>query len=272
MNYQEFKPTGILKDFIQCYFICETEANVLSEDNVFASGVLEIMFNLGTTNKQFNLNGTLVTEPNIQLWGQVLKPMVIKSFGKHSMFGIRFFSHTAACFFAESIEEFNDAVFNLEDIIGNKINLLHERLLESDTLSQKIELTECFLIERLLRFDKKKMRSKLNLTNAIMQELQKDNRTENMEAMALRYGISSRYLQKIFLHYSGLTPQLYRKISRFQKSLYLVADKNSSLTSIAHDCGYFDQSHFIKDFKKFTGTTPSDFQPESSTELLAYLK
>ena len=270
MNYQEFKPTGILKDFIQCYFICETETNVLSEDKVFASGFLEIMFNLGTTSKQFSVNDNFVAEPDIQLWGQVLRPMVIKSFGKHSIFGIRFFSHTAACFFNESIEQFNDAVFDLEDVIGNKISELHEKLLASDTLIRKIELTEHFLIERLLRFDKKL--SKLNLTNAIMHELKQDDSIVNIEVIASRYNISSRYLQKIFMQYSGLTPHLFRKISRFQKSLFLVANNNSSLTSIAHHCGYFDQSHFIKDFKKFTGTLPSDFQPESSTELLAYLK
>jgi len=65
---------------------------------------------------------------------------------------------------------------------------------------------------------------------------------------------------------------LFRKISRFQKSLYLLANNNDSLTSIAHHCGYFDQSHFIKDFKEFTGTTPSEFHLESSTELIALLK
>jgi len=270
MNYQEFKPKGILKDFIQCYFTCETETNVLSEDKVFASGSIEIMFNLGATRKQFSLNGNLMTEPDIQLWGQVLKPVDIKSFGKHSIFGIRFFAHTATCFFNEAIEQFNDAVFNLEDVMGNKANGVHSKLLESDTIIQKIEVTENFLKERLLLFGKKT--NKLDLVSAVMNELLQEECKVNMNTMALRYGISSRYLQKIFLQYSGVTPNLFRKISRFQKSLYLLANNNDSLTSIAHHCGYFDQSHFIKDFKEFTGTTPSEFHLESSTELIALLK
>ena len=152
MNYQEFKLKGTLKDFIQCYFTCETETNVLSEDKVFASGSIEIMFNLGATRKQFSLNGNLITEPDVQLWGQVLKPVAIKSLGKHSIFGIRFFSHTAICFFNEAIEQFNDAVFNLEDVIGNKVNEVHSKLLASHTIIQKIEITERFFKGKALTF------------------------------------------------------------------------------------------------------------------------
>lgn len=270
MNYQEYKPKGILKDFIQCYFTCETETNVLSEDKVFASGSIEIMFNLGATRKQFSLNGNCITEPGIQLWGQVLKPVEIQSFGKHSVFGIRFFSHTAICFFNEAIEQFNDAVFNLEDVVGNTINEVYSKLLEAPATIQKIAIVEKFLIERLLLFDKKI--NKLNLVSNVMSELVQDEGKVNMNRIADRHGVSSRYLQKIFLQYSGVTPNLFRKINRFQKSLYLVANNNNSLTSIAHDCGYFDQSHFIKDFKEFTGTTPSDFNIENSTELVALLK
>ncbi|MBD1362717.1 helix-turn-helix transcriptional regulator [Mucilaginibacter sp. ZT4R22] len=94
---------------------------------------------------------------------------------------------------------------------------------------------------------------------------------ENINAVASRYGISSRYLQTIFLNYSGLSPNLFTKIARFQKSLSLVAGTELSLTTIAYECGYFDQSHFIKDFKFFTGSAPSWFSPESSTDLYATL-
>jgi len=270
MNYQEFKPKGVLKEFIQCYFICETETDVLTDDNVFASGFLEIMFNLGATRKEFSINGRLVAEPDIQLWGQVLKPMQIKSYGKHAVFGVRFYPHTAVCFFNENIQQFNDAVFNLEDVIGNTIKELHSKLLEAESIIKKIALTEAFLMERLLCFDKKL--NKLNLIHSVAYELLLDNNKVNMNRIATSHGISSRHLQTIFLQYSGLTPNLFRKINRFQKSLYLLVNNNDSLTSIAHHCGYFDQSHFIKDFKEFTGSTPSGFQPESSTELIALLK
>ena len=98
----------------------------------------------------------------------------------------------------------------------------------------------------------------------IMNEIRQEDFFDNIENVANRYGITSRYLQKLFLQYTGLTPKLYSKINRFQNSLRLVIKKDISLTSIAYDCGYFDQSHFIRDFKSFTGLTPSDYSSENS--------
>src|SRR5690349_21860955 len=98
MNYKEYSPGKLLKDHVQCYFTCESETDVLSEDKVFATGCVEIMFNIGASRKQTVINGEVIKEPLIQLWGQTVRPLAISSFGKHSMFGIRFFAHTASCF------------------------------------------------------------------------------------------------------------------------------------------------------------------------------
>jgi AraC-like DNA-binding protein len=98
----------------------------------------------------------------------------------------------------------------------------------------------------------------------------KEDFFDNIENVASRYGITSRYLQKLFLQYTGLTPKLYSKINRFQNSLKLVTKKDTSLTSIAYDCGYFDQSHFIREFKSFTGFTPSGYSLEKSPITIAF--
>jgi len=269
MRYQEFRPNSFLKNYVQCYFVCETDTAVFTQDKVFATGFIEIMFNLGTDGPQQLINGDLTTKPDIQLWGQTIQPFTFSSFGKHSMFGIRFFPHTAACFFNEPIEEFNDQVIDFKDIGSKEIVLLHAKLWDAKSLDRRIELVEEFLLRRLSLFMNKFTR--LALVNSIMHDLSKDDFFENINSVASRYGVSSRYLQKIFLSYSGLGPNLFCKIAGFQKSIHLVAGKDLSLTSIAHQCGYFDQSHFIKDFKFFTGSAPSRFSPESSTDLLVAL-
>ena len=270
MRYTEYSPGIFLKDYVQCYFVCETDTAVFTEDKVFATGFIEIMFNLGDDGPQQLINGDFIKQPDIQLWGQTIQPFTFTSFGKHVMFGIRFFTHTAACFFNERIAEFNDQVIDFKDIGGKETVLLHSRLLEAGSTGERIELVEAFLLKRLFRFEDKFNR--LKLVNSIMHDLTKDDFFENINSVSSRYGISSRYLQTIFLNYSGLTPSLFSKIARFQKSVHLVAGKHASLTTIAHQCGYFDQSHFIKDFKFFTGSIPSQFSPESSTDLFVALK
>jgi AraC-like DNA-binding protein len=269
MRYREFFPGDILKHYVQCYFICESDAAFIVEDKVYATGFVEIMFNLGANSPQKIENGDLVYQPDVQLWGQTIRPFTFTSIGKHTMFGVRFFAHTAACFFDEPIETFNDQVIDFNDIAGKDGRLFYIKLVEAGTLDKRIKLVEKFLLKRLSYFGSKL--AKLKLMTSITQELGQDDFFENINSVAARYGLSSRYLQKIFLTYSGLTPSLFSKINRFQKSLKMVVKKGLSLTAIACECGYYDQSHFIKDFKYFTGFVPSHFHPESSTDFFASL-
>lgn len=269
MQYSEFRPQGILKNYIQCYFVCGSDTTIFTQDKVFASGHVEIMFNLGTSGFQQIRAGGLLKQPGIQLWGQTIQPFTFATGGRHEMLGIRFFPHTAAFFFEESIAEFNNQLIDFAEIGGKAALLLHSKLMETARLDRRIELVEEFLLFRLSLLERKL--DKAALVNSIMRELTKDDFFENISAIASRYGVSSRYLQQVFLKYSGLSPHLFSKIARFQKSLHMVVEKDIPLTTIAHECGYFDQSHFIKDFKFFTGSVPSRFSPESSTDLSAAL-
>jgi len=269
MLYREYFPGEMLKQYVQCYFLCGNDSPAMIDDSVFASGFVEIMFNIGDDGPQKLTNGKLVSQPPVQLWGQTIQPLSFTTTGKHTMLGVRFFTHTAACFFDEPIDTFNDQVIDFNDIKGGDARLLYIQLLEANTLAKRIELLEAFLLARLARFAPKFDR--LSMISSIMQELNGKDFFENINSVASRYGLSSRYLQKLFISYSGLGPNLFSKISRFQKSLHMVAQKQLSLTAIAHECGYYDQSHFIKDFKYFTGSVPSHFQPASSTDLTASL-
>ena len=144
---------------------------------------------------------------------------------------------------------------------------MHSRLLDTKSLIDRIHLIEKFLLDKLTHSEKKIKR--IDLIKDVMSELTKDDFFDNINNVAARYGITSRYLQKLFAQHTGLTPKLYSKINRFQNSLVLVAQKNTPLTSIAYECGYFDQSHFIREFKSFTGQTPSSFTAEDSSAVLA---
>jgi AraC-like DNA-binding protein len=267
MNYKEIIPGERLKQYVKCYYIYESSTDAAFEDTVFPSGCMEIIFNLGTGKWQTATADGLVTNPSIELWGQITQPLPIKSIGKNTMLGIRFYPHAAAYFLNDKVELFNNQVIDFSDISGNAVRMLYSKLLETMAWNKRIELVEDFLFHRF-SLSERKLNNGAVVSN-IMNEMGQDDFFDNIENVASRYGITSRYLQKLFLQYTGLTPKLYSKINRFQNSLRLVTKKDTSLTSIAYDCGYFDQSHFIREFKSFTGFTPSGYAFESSPITLA---
>lgn len=268
MKYKEYIPGDALKNYVKCYYVFESDTAAVFEDKAFATGCMEIMFNLGPGQWQTAAGNDFRTTPKIELWGQIIQPLTFRSFGKNIMLGIRFYPHTASVFLHDDLSLFNNQVTDFTDVTGNTSKSLYSKLLNASSINERIQFLEEFLLRRLSLVGKKL--DKIALVSKVMKDLTQENFFNNIEYVASRYGITSRYLQKIFLQHTGLTPKLYSKINRFQNSLQLVA-KNSdrSLTSIAYECGYFDQSHFIREFKSFTGFIPSAYDPENSSAILA---
>ncbi len=257
MEFKQFTPAGILKPYVRHYYLFESDANVEFEDTVFPSGDMEMIFNLGAGIWESSVKDQFVRTPPVELWGQITKPLSIKSKGKHTMLGVKFYTHSAAYFLDDTIGLFNDQVYDLGDIIGKTVKTLHTQLLEAKDINSRIALIESFLIQKLIQNEKKvyKIDKVGNMLSTI-----KSNATENhLSLIARQHNVTPRYLNKLIYQYTGLTPKSYNKISRFQLSLQLIGKNADSLTAIAYNCGYFDQSHFIRDFKSFTNVTPSSY-------------
>lgn len=266
MTYQEFLPSENLRAFVKCFYRCDYETEIVVHDQAFATGSMEIMFNLGSGSFQTGRDGVFETTPKIELWGQIINPLEFRSVGRNKMLGIRFHPHTASVVLGNQINMFNDQVSDFTSVAGSA-QVLHEQLLNAPTLNQQIELLESFLLRKLTAFQKKN--TKFQVVNHVIAEMRGEDFCDDIQNVAFKYGISSRYLQKLFLEFTGLTPKLFNKITRFQKSLLLRNNNDQSLTSIAYQSGYFDQSHFIRDFKFFTGVSPSSFDGKDSSAILA---
>lgn len=255
MKYKEIKPAARLQPYVKCYYLYESDTATTFDDTVFPSGCVEIIFNLGSGN--WMAGPSYVVTPPVELWGQITQPLPIRSVGRNIMLGIRFFPHAAAYFLPEKVSVFNNQVADLCDFGGGRVRSLHQRLLDTPLWRDRFRLVEEYLLGMLS--NPVGRLNKAVIVGDVMKEMQHDEFFDNIDTVAGRYGITSRYLQKLFLQYTGLTPKLYSKIHRFQHSLRLISARESSLTSIAYDCGYFDQSHFIREFKAFTGSTPSGY-------------
>jgi len=257
MEFKHFPPSDILKPYIRHYYIFESDSDIEFEDTVFPSGDMEVIFNLGQGRWESSVENKFLQTPPIELWGQITKPLAIRSKGRHTMLGIRFFTHSAAYFLSDEIGVFNNQVSDLSDIIGSPVKILHSQLLETTEPDRRIALIEKFLLERLAGNEKKSFR--IDKVANILTSIKNNSEENNISNIASSHGVTPRYLHKLIYQHTGLSPKSFNKISRFQVSLRLIAKNKQPLTAIAYDCGYFDQSHFIRDFKSFTGVTPSAY-------------
>ncbi|SDH11869.1 AraC-type DNA-binding protein [Dyadobacter soli] len=257
MEFQYFQPAKILAPYIRHYYLFESANNAAYEDTVFPSGDMEVIFNLGGGIWESLQESGFQNNPAIELWGQITRPLLIRSSGAHLMLGVRFFTHGTSFLLDDEIGIFNDQVFDLTDVLGRDIRDLHDRLLNASSATARIALLDDFFTGRLMRASGRHKR--LNKVAHILTSITKDATENNISRVADNYGVSTRYLHKLVYQHTGLSPKSFDKIQRFKTSLKLIGENKLPLTSIAYDAGYFDQSHFIRDFKSFTGLTPSAY-------------
>src|ERR1700761_7798242 len=134
MEFTHFPPSEVLKPYIRHYYLFESTSDAGFGDTVFPSGDMEMIFNLGEGNWWA---GDLLNPP-VELWGQITKPLTIRSAGRHTMLGVKFFPHSAAYFFDEAVGEFNDRVVDAGDVLGRPLTLLYEQLWNAADTAQRI--------------------------------------------------------------------------------------------------------------------------------------
>ena len=148
-----------------------------------------------------------------------------------------------------------DKVVDAELILGNDLLDLRDFLLNTQGLHEKFQNAQNFLL--------KKYKNRLSVNPFIEYTLaQILSRPEEaiIKKISANVGYSQKHFIKLFKEQVGISPKAFVRINRFQKAIQMI-DKGLDINwaSVAYDCGYYDQSHFIADFKGFSGFTPTEY-------------
>lgn len=151
------------------------------------------------------------------------------------------------------MHELIDNNLDANDVFGKQINFVNERLHEASNNIEIKNIIENFLLDQLY-----KMKPALPFDYAVQEMFKGNNSIENIASRAC---LSLRQFERVSKMRIGIPPKLFARIIRFSKA-YRMREENDDIswTDIAHQCGYFDQMHFIKDFKSFTGATPKQIE------------
>lgn len=147
-----------------------------------------------------------------------------------------------------------ERILGWEEVDGNGLLDLRERILGSATAAEKLEVMLGWLISR---FDSTKVPSQSYID---LVQLLHDSPYDKIGDVISDYEYSHKHLISNFNRYIGINPKYYSRIIRFNRLLMAVQkEEKLSWTKIAHEFAYTDQSHFIRDFKHFFGINPSQY-------------
>jgi AraC-like DNA-binding protein len=160
----------------------------------------------------------------------------------------------AHLFFGIPMRELTNRVVDVDDVLGRDGNIV-ARLEAAPTWDARFALLDEVVAARV-----GEARRPAPEILWAWRALENTNGAVRVATLADRVGRSRRHLAARFREHVGLTPKTYARVARFSLAVKLLrGDRVESFAELAHECGYFDQAHLIRDFRQFAGTTPSEF-------------
>jgi AraC-like DNA-binding protein len=244
----------ILKKHIECFYIYDGKSNSKYTYVAFPHYNTGLSFFKGATIKRsqrsLEISDSTSNGLHIEILGKYTSPVLLEYNGLVREISIvfkpmginRFISNNYQSIAPNFSQEFTNIVWRHfgEDLFYGEDDLSK---LESFLLSQFSENQELINIEKSLKL------------------LEKGNEETTVSDISSKVGLTLKTFQRHFIKHMGCSPIEYRRICRFRNSLTskLNSSELKNLTEITYEEGYYDQSYFIKEFRKLTNHNPKDF-------------
>ncbi|HKF20190.1 MAG TPA: helix-turn-helix domain-containing protein [Candidatus Angelobacter sp.] len=218
------------------------------QERLLPQGTMELVIDLRDRREGYqSFPDSIVSGPHSRFF-------VIDTACQSEVIGIHFKPGGAFPFFKLPADELQNQHVALGDLWGARAAELRERVLAAPTPQAKVEVMEQFLMAQAFRgFERHPA------VGFALQEFHKPE-LPAIAAVTDQIGLSSRRFIQVFSEEVGLSPKLFCRVQRFQQVLQIVRrEREVDWAEIALGCGYFDQAHFIHDFKEFSGINPTAY-------------
>jgi len=256
MDYQTYKPGKDLDTFIKCYWTLESKVQETPyKQTIVPDACMEMIFHYGDLYRQYTENGNCIIQPKCFVIGQLTRPLEIEPTGKTGIFSVRFHPNGFLPFATIPIKEMRNEAISLGKLFGSDGPKLEQQMLMASSTDERVKRIDTFFRNRLTKsetFDR--------IVESTVETILTANGQLTVDALTKQTNISRRQLERKFSSAIGLSPKQLSKTIRLQATLKMLLNKKfTSLTALAYENDYYDQAHFIKDFKELTGFTPKEF-------------
>lgn len=257
MPYLHYRPSPPLSHFVEMFWYYEGEAGgPHKKERLLPQGSSELVVNLRedeirlydrkNLNESHKFGGAAICGPHSQFF-------VIDTAEQDCVAGAHFRAGGAFPFFNLPLGELHNEHVSLDVLWGGAAIRLRDRLLEEPTPEAKLRRFEQIMFEQICQ-----PLGQHRAVNYALVRLGAD--AAAITDLSNEIGISTRRLVDVFRDQVGLTPKLFARVQRFQNVIQnLPPEQDVDWVEVALDYGYYDQAHFVHDFRSFSGLSPSTY-------------
>jgi AraC-like DNA-binding protein len=265
-------PAFPLSEYINAFVYYDGFDPVHQMDRFLPDGNTELIFNL-TQKPQFIYHNETLQEIQTcrRAWvsGVRTRPITIPSGKGSKMLIVAFRKGKAHPFYPLPMHELTDFVVEADQVFGRSILNLREKLFSATSIDRMFLLVEGFLLQQASNGLAPESTSRC-VEYAVSSISSRPDRL-GLRQLSDQIGYSQKHFISLFKEQVGLAPKQYLKIMRFQKAiLEIERDATAHWSEIALQNGFYDQAHFIHEFRAFSGFTPGQYVKRKST-LLNYI-
>ena len=255
--YELRQPAAALAPYVDSYwFVHSTESDPveLSVD-VFVDGRADLIFNFAAPYRRRVIGGKAREIAASNLDAQRLAPIRIEQRGVVRTTGVRFRLGGLGAYALTALADVTDRTPTPASVLGEDAVSLEAALRDEPDIDGQAKLLDAFFAGRVSTAP-----GFATFQRALAASVDSSGAASVAE-LADAAGVSTRQIDRLFARYLGFPPKVLGRVLRFQLALRrLMVDPEVTLAQLAIECGYFDQAHFIKDFRRFSGGVPRGYR------------
>ncbi|MBL4755982.1 MAG: helix-turn-helix transcriptional regulator [Flavobacteriales bacterium] len=249
-----------LEPFVKDIYLLESDKeNTDHKFPFYADGFPGIIYS--RSSNPFYLQPKNIELSDFYLYGQTIEPISLRTEGAFHLVGMRLYPFTVRILLGIDPKVLNDDCFDLILVDGVDTQLTLDKLRQTDDSSNIVDILTNYFHELL---ENESISADWRIQLAINLILN-SNGMISIKEIRNKLFVGERTLERHFLKEIGVTTKQFAKIIQFSSSLKQMTETDYyNLTEIGYDNGFADQSHFIREFKRYAGKTPSEFQKQIS--------
>jgi AraC-like DNA-binding protein len=251
MEYSRFIPNILLQPLVECYWI--VEGTDLSVQKIIPDGCTELVFHFGDPYKISRDGVSEKIQPDNIAAGQLDRPIYLAATGKSGVLGIKFQPSGIWKMFGCDMYLLTNETFSLTDVLGKDINSLAGQILDQNNNRERIRVVESYLLKKLAG------NPSLADIDPLIGEIKLKKGQLSIDKLARDHRLSPRKLERLFKQRVGVSAKLYARLTRFTHVYALLQQDTFSTVEAIYIAGYFDQPHFNREFREFTGENPDSY-------------